>query len=112
MELIDFTKEEKPKQEAATPKTTIEDTPIVSQVMQFFGIINIGAKSIILIGPYDDENKTLSKLIVEVEKLMSKPETELIVGEDSAIVYQKIDDELIVCSKVDINEILDDGDDE
>ena len=116
MELISFEKK-KPEENLNIDDQSISQT--LSQVNhqesckhQFFGIINSGSKSTILVGPYDDEKKALGKLTLEVEKLMKDPITELIPNEDTAIIYQKIDDELFVSTRIDINEILDEGDEE
>ena len=86
------------------PKTEIESSPMLSQ---FFGIINVGPVSKILIGPKDNAQSIMLSLRQQVEKLMENYNTELIVGEDTAVVYELIDNELIPREVVNLLEMLD-----
>lgn len=73
----------------------------------YFGIINIASQTKILIGPSLDENEIYSTLLQEVKKMMDDPVSEMIVGEDSAAVYQQIDNEAIIVSRIDFGSLLD-----
>jgi len=115
MDIISFGKQNKSK-ETTEPK---EAKPIILaekefsiKLPQYFGIINVGNRSTILIGPYDKEEETFSILLKEVNRLMEDPVTELLVSEDSAAVYTLIESELFVVKEFDISSILDEEDEE
>ena len=98
---------EKPKDALVT-----KPEPTEKIITQFFGIVNTGNKSNVLVGPFDSSDKALSKLAEAVETLMADPMTELIPGEDTAVVYEKIDDELFVVQTIDIYAMLEEGEDD
>ena len=81
-----------------------EDTP------QFFGIVNTGNTTRVLVGPFETENQAFNKLYNIVEEMMANPTTELIPNEDTAIIYERMDNHLLIVKQIDIYDLLETDD--
>lgn len=74
--------------------------------ISYYGIINRLNISVFITRQYQILDDARNELFSVVKKMMDEPETELIVLEDTAIIYFETDGNLFVAERIDLIEML------